>query len=85
MEGIELEAEGYEEGVESGLSAFEVLESETSWCAHGDGEAGPFLDPLQIRLILICFLLALYALYCRSQEYFDDNDFRLAIHYEQCM
>eukprot|EP00961_Rhodomonas_salina_P261530 3534817-Rhodomonas_salina.1 len=48
MEGIELEAEGYEEGVEPGLSAFEVSESETRWCTRGDGEAGPFLDPLQI-------------------------------------
>eukprot|EP00961_Rhodomonas_salina_P081344 1093734-Rhodomonas_salina.1 len=44
MEGIELEAEGYEEGVESGLSAFEVSDSETRWCAREDGEAGLFLD-----------------------------------------
>eukprot|EP00961_Rhodomonas_salina_P037046 498102-Rhodomonas_salina.1 len=84
MEGIELEAEGYEEGVESGLSVFEVLKSKTSWCAHGDREAGQFLYPLQIQLIMICFLLTIYALYCRSQEYFDDYDFRLAIHYAQC-
>eukprot|EP00961_Rhodomonas_salina_P045581 612139-Rhodomonas_salina.1 len=61
MEGIELEAEGCEETVESGLSAFEVSESETRWCTRGDREAGLFLDPLQIRLILICVLLALYA------------------------
>eukprot|EP00961_Rhodomonas_salina_P186517 2518233-Rhodomonas_salina.1 len=71
--------------MESGLSAFKVSESETRWCACGDGEAGPFLDLLQIQLILICFLLTLYVLYCRSQEYFDDNDFRLAIHYTQSM
>eukprot|EP00961_Rhodomonas_salina_P028321 382327-Rhodomonas_salina.1 len=34
---------------------------------------------------MICFLLALYALHYRSQEYFDYYDFRLAIHYAQCM
>eukprot|EP00961_Rhodomonas_salina_P222274 3005945-Rhodomonas_salina.1 len=40
MEGIELGDENYEEGVESGLSAFKVWKSETRWCASGDGEAG---------------------------------------------
>eukprot|EP00961_Rhodomonas_salina_P021688 291690-Rhodomonas_salina.1 len=34
MEGIELEAEGYEEGVESGLSAFEVSKFKDRECAR---------------------------------------------------
>eukprot|EP00961_Rhodomonas_salina_P040169 539772-Rhodomonas_salina.4 len=38
-----------------------------------------------IRLIVVCLLLILNVLYCRSQEYFDNDDFRLAIHYAQCM
>eukprot|EP00961_Rhodomonas_salina_P112782 1517195-Rhodomonas_salina.1 len=84
MEGIELEAEDNKEGVESGLSAFEVSKSKASWCARGDGEPGQFLNQLEIRLILICFILILW-LYCCAQEYDDNLDFRLGIHYAQCM
>eukprot|EP00961_Rhodomonas_salina_P181412 2448707-Rhodomonas_salina.1 len=84
MEGIELGDEGYEEGVESGLSAFEVPKFKAHQCARGDGDSGPFLDSLEIRLILICFLIIL-RLYCCAQEYDDDLDFRLGIHYAQCM
>eukprot|EP00961_Rhodomonas_salina_P031920 430023-Rhodomonas_salina.4 len=50
MEGIELGLgdEGYKEGVESGLSAFEVPKFKACWCARGDGDSGQFLDSLEI-------------------------------------
>eukprot|EP00961_Rhodomonas_salina_P179808 2426685-Rhodomonas_salina.1 len=61
-----------------------VSKLKARWCVHSDEEYGHF-DPLIIRLIIICILLILRALYCHSQEYFDDDDFRLGIHYAQCM
>eukprot|EP00961_Rhodomonas_salina_P298941 3938524-Rhodomonas_salina.1 len=85
MEGIELEAEGIKDETESELTAFEVSKSKVRWCSCGDGESEPHLDPLQIQLIIVCLLLVLYALYCHAQEYDNDLDFRLAIHYAQCM
>ena len=84
MEGIELDAESFEDSVESGLSAFEVPKFKARRCARGDTDSGLFLDPLGLRLILICFILIL-GLYCRAQEYDDDLDFRLGIHYARCM
>eukprot|EP00961_Rhodomonas_salina_P268627 3630340-Rhodomonas_salina.1 len=84
MEGIELEAEGYEEGVESGLSALEVPKFKASWCASGDTESVLSPTPLEIRLVLICSILIL-GLYYRSQEYEDNLDFRLGSYYALCM
>eukprot|EP00961_Rhodomonas_salina_P097154 1306757-Rhodomonas_salina.1 len=99
MEGIELEAEGFEEGMESGLSAFEVLKFKDRECAHCDVKYRYF-DPLMIQSIIVCLLyfdsstirliivfllLVLNALYWHSREYLDDDDIRLVIHYAQCM
>eukprot|EP00961_Rhodomonas_salina_P178038 2401081-Rhodomonas_salina.1 len=53
MEGIELEAEGYEEGMESGLSAFKVSKFKDRECACSDVKYGYF-DPLMIRSIVVC-------------------------------
>eukprot|EP00961_Rhodomonas_salina_P237771 3213927-Rhodomonas_salina.2 len=38
-----------------------------------------------VRLIISCFLLALYAMHSCAERYDYDIYFRLAIHYEQCM
>eukprot|EP00961_Rhodomonas_salina_P274998 3715490-Rhodomonas_salina.1 len=38
-----------------------------------------------ILLIVVCVLLVLNTLYCSSWEYDDNLDFRLGIHYAQCM
>eukprot|EP00961_Rhodomonas_salina_P073343 985658-Rhodomonas_salina.1 len=46
MEGIELEAEGCEDNVESGLSAFEVPKFKARQCTRGDAGSGSFLDSL---------------------------------------
>eukprot|EP00961_Rhodomonas_salina_P033817 454993-Rhodomonas_salina.1 len=88
MEGIELEAEGYEEGVESGLSALEVLKFKDRECARCDVKYG-HSDPLMIRSIVVCLryfysltirliivflLLVLNVLYWHSREYLDDYD-----------
>ena len=92
MEGIELEAEGYEEGMESGLSALKVSKFKDRECARGDVKYGYFdpfclqyFDSSTIRLIIVFLLLVLNALYWHSREYLDDDDIRLAIHYAQCM
>eukprot|EP00961_Rhodomonas_salina_P050095 673007-Rhodomonas_salina.1 len=86
MEGIELRDENYKEGVESGLSAFKVSKFKARQYASGDAGSGQFLSSLEIQLILICFIIILW-LYSRAQEYIDnhDLDFRLGIHYAQCM
>eukprot|EP00961_Rhodomonas_salina_P229003 3095259-Rhodomonas_salina.1 len=84
MEGIELEAKGCEEAVESGLSALEVPKFKARWYARGDAESVQSPPPLKNRLFVICAILIL-GLYCRFQEYDDDLDFRLEIHYAQCM
>eukprot|EP00961_Rhodomonas_salina_P237388 3208988-Rhodomonas_salina.1 len=62
----------------------EVSKLKARECARCDVKYGHF-NPSTIRLIIVCLLLILSVLYSRSQEYFDDDDFRLAIHYEQCM
>eukprot|EP00961_Rhodomonas_salina_P252303 3410381-Rhodomonas_salina.1 len=89
MEGIELEARHETELEDVGLMAeldhnAKVSELKARWCVRGDEEYGYF-DPSMIRLIVVCVLLILKALHCRAQEYANDLDFRLGIHYVQCM
>eukprot|EP00961_Rhodomonas_salina_P154600 2082541-Rhodomonas_salina.1 len=85
MEGIELGDKNYEEGVESGLYAFVVPKFKALQCTRDDDDSWPFLSSLKIRLMLICFIIILGLYSCVSQEYVDYLDFRLGIHYAQCM
>eukprot|EP00961_Rhodomonas_salina_P146939 1977964-Rhodomonas_salina.1 len=99
MEGIELEARHETDFEDVGLMALyfgtdsdeteldhngKVSKLKVRGCKRGDEEYGYF-DPLMIRLIVVCVLLILKAMYCRAREYDDDLDFRLGIHYAQCM
>eukprot|EP00961_Rhodomonas_salina_P236349 3194180-Rhodomonas_salina.1 len=89
MEGIELEAHHETEFEDVGFMAeldhnAKVLKLKAQQCVRSDEEYGYF-NPLTIRLIIVCVLLILRALYCRAQEYDDYLDFRLGIHYAQCM
>eukprot|EP00961_Rhodomonas_salina_P007047 95425-Rhodomonas_salina.1 len=61
-----------------------VSKLKAQWCVRGDEEYGYF-NPEMIQLIIVCVLLILKALYCSAQEYDDDLDYRLGIHYAQCM
>eukprot|EP00961_Rhodomonas_salina_P120621 1623198-Rhodomonas_salina.1 len=91
MEGIEQpEADSWGE-TESGFTAIdldshngEVSKSKARWCSRGDADHG-LRDSTLIRLIMVCFLLALYAMYRHAERYDYDDYLRLAIHYEQCM
>eukprot|EP00961_Rhodomonas_salina_P169963 2290423-Rhodomonas_salina.1 len=91
MEGIEQPEADFWDETESGLAAInldshegEVSRSKTRWCASGDIGRG-HLEPTVIRLIIICFLLVLYAIHSYAERYDYYVYFRLAIHYEQCM
>eukprot|EP00961_Rhodomonas_salina_P244023 3297304-Rhodomonas_salina.1 len=91
MEGIEQpEADSWDEP-ESGLAVIdldshngEISKSKARWCSRGDVEHG-HLDSMMIRLIVVCFLLALYATHRYAERYDYDVYLRLAIHYAQCM
>eukprot|EP00961_Rhodomonas_salina_P255370 3451322-Rhodomonas_salina.1 len=61
-----------------------VSKLKARWCVRCNEEYG-YLDPSMIQLIVVCVLLILKELYCRAREYDDDLDFRLGIHYAQCM
>eukprot|EP00961_Rhodomonas_salina_P151832 2043772-Rhodomonas_salina.1 len=91
MEGIEQPEADFWDETESGLAAIdldlhegEVSRFKTRWCTRGDVDRG-HPEPTVIRLIIICFLLVLYAMHCYAERYDYDIYFRLAIHYEQCM
>eukprot|EP00961_Rhodomonas_salina_P214454 2896387-Rhodomonas_salina.1 len=92
MEGIELEAEGCEETVESGLSALKVPKFKDREWARCDANFDlsmiqlivvclRYFDSSTTRLIIVFLLLVLNAVYWHSREYLDDDDIRLAIHY----
>eukprot|EP00961_Rhodomonas_salina_P121135 1630335-Rhodomonas_salina.1 len=70
MEGIELEARHETESEDVGLMAeldhnAKVLKLKDRLCVRCDEEHGYF-DPSMIQLIIVCFLLFLRVLYCRS-------------------
>eukprot|EP00961_Rhodomonas_salina_P136580 1837528-Rhodomonas_salina.1 len=89
MEGIELEARHETDFEDVGLMAeldhnAKVSKLKARWCVRDDEEYGYF-NPTSILLIVVCVLLVLQSLYCSSREYDDNLDFRLGIHYAQCM
>eukprot|EP00961_Rhodomonas_salina_P274457 3708249-Rhodomonas_salina.1 len=75
MEGIEQLEADFWDNTESGLAAIdldshegEVSRSKTLWCACGDVDRG-HLELTVIRLIIICFLLVLYAIHSYAERY----------------